>query len=197
MDCLMPEMDGWTATRQIRSGMAGVLNPAVPIVALTASVLNGDRARCLEAGMDDYLPKPLQPAALAELLGRWSRHEPRAFERRELVRRLGGNVALAKNVADSFLADVPERIQELHLALTGGNVAKVRSLAHQIKGAAAAVGGPAVQRVAGAMEAAVVSGQLDKLAALAPQLDTEFGRLRTSLADPAWAANFVTRGNNL
>ncbi len=76
MDCQMPEMDGFTATRQIRNPHSGVRNPRVPIVALTAHAMKGDQEKCLEAGMDDYLSKPLRPAALAEVLGRWLPREP-------------------------------------------------------------------------------------------------------------------------
>ncbi len=71
MDCQMPEMDGFEATRLIRSGESGVLNPAVPIIALTAHAMKGDRERCLVAGMNDYLAKPIQPEELAGALERW------------------------------------------------------------------------------------------------------------------------------
>ena len=66
MDCLMPGMDGWEATRQIR--LAGL---AVPIVALTANTLEGDRERCFEAGMNDFVSKPIRVKELAETLRRW------------------------------------------------------------------------------------------------------------------------------
>jgi signal transduction histidine kinase/CheY-like chemotaxis protein len=71
MDCQMPEMDGFEAARRIRDASSGVLNPRAPIIAMTANAMQGDRERCIDAGMDDYLPKPVQSRALAEALDRW------------------------------------------------------------------------------------------------------------------------------
>ncbi|MFN8636490.1 MAG: response regulator [Chloroflexota bacterium] len=69
MDCEMPEMDGWEATRQIRRAEAR--GPHVPIVAVTASTRRDNRERCLRAGMDDYLVKPLRESILRAVLARW------------------------------------------------------------------------------------------------------------------------------
>ena len=71
MDVQMPVMDGFEATRAIRSGKTGVPNPRIPIIAMTAHAMKGDRERCLEAGMDDYVSKPIAPQALAEALEKW------------------------------------------------------------------------------------------------------------------------------
>ncbi len=72
MDCQMPEMDGFEATRLLRDPTSGVLDPQVKVMALTANAMVGDRERCLAAGMDDYLTKPVQMQALVSLLSRWS-----------------------------------------------------------------------------------------------------------------------------
>jgi PAS domain S-box-containing protein len=71
MDVQMPEMDGMEATRIIRSGEGAVLNAKVPVIAMTANAMQGDRDDCMAAGMDDYLPKPVTPAALATMVERW------------------------------------------------------------------------------------------------------------------------------
>jgi CheY-like chemotaxis protein len=66
----MPEIDGLTATRLIRQREIATNNPHTPIIGLTAYALQGDKARCLEAGMDDYMSKPFNPETLLEVLGR-------------------------------------------------------------------------------------------------------------------------------
>ncbi len=71
MDCQMPGMDGFEATRRIRAGEAP--DPTVPIIALTANAMAGDREACLDAGMDDYIAKPITITALAQIIARWNR----------------------------------------------------------------------------------------------------------------------------
>lgn len=79
MDCQMPEMDGFEATRRIRAGDAGRLGMFTPIVALTAAAMEGDREKCLAAGMNDYLPKPINNEALFDILGTWLRKKSQGF----------------------------------------------------------------------------------------------------------------------
>ena len=71
MDCQMPEMDGFEATAMIRDPQSKVLNHSVPIIAMTANAMKGDRENCIEAGMDDYLTKPVKKEALAAILNKW------------------------------------------------------------------------------------------------------------------------------
>ncbi len=71
MDCQMPIMDGYQATQSIRQGDAGDSNTAIPIIAMTANAMAGDREKCIASGMDDYISKPLKRDLLTELLGRW------------------------------------------------------------------------------------------------------------------------------
>ena len=71
MDCQMPEMDGYEASRNIRAGNAGARNQSTPIIAMTANVMKGDREKCLEAGMSDYLSKPIDAKALKNMIEKW------------------------------------------------------------------------------------------------------------------------------
>jgi len=72
MDCQMPEMDGYQATKAIRSGKAGNIYKKIPIIAMTANAMKGDREKCINSGMDDYLAKPIEPASLKEKLILWA-----------------------------------------------------------------------------------------------------------------------------
>jgi CheY-like chemotaxis protein len=71
MDCQMPEMDGYEATGLIRNLDSNALNHNVPVIAMTAHAMKGDRKTCLQAGMDDYLTKPVKPQQLADMLEKW------------------------------------------------------------------------------------------------------------------------------
>jgi len=71
MDCHMPEMDGFEATRTIRRDESKVLNSRIPIIALTASAMQGDRERCIQAGMNDFIAKPVLKRALGEMIAKW------------------------------------------------------------------------------------------------------------------------------
>ena len=73
MDCQMPEMDGYATTRKIRQSPPAVLDPDIPVIAMTAHAMQGDREKCLRAGMDDYIAKPIFPEALARALEKWIR----------------------------------------------------------------------------------------------------------------------------
>lgn len=75
MDCQMPRLDGYAATRAIRAGQAGTVTKGIPIIAMTANAMLGDKEKCMAAGMNDYLTKPLEPEALIQALSQWSGKE--------------------------------------------------------------------------------------------------------------------------
>jgi len=75
MDCQMPEMDGYQCTRQLRDPHSGVRNPKVPVIAMTAHALIGDREKCLDFGMDDYVTKPINRDRLIAVINHWTKRQ--------------------------------------------------------------------------------------------------------------------------
>ncbi len=195
MDVEMPEMDGLTATRLVRDASSDVLNRHIPIIAVTAHALASDRDRCLAAGMNDYITKPLSRQMLLETLARWlpqpaapattgaAAAEPElpVFDQAGLMERLGDAKIAAIAVA-AYLEDFPKQLAALHDALAGGDAATIRGQAHALRGAAATVGGERVRQVATRMEEASKAGDIAAAAAYLPQLDEEVGRLQVALA---------------
>ncbi|MBW2455835.1 MAG: response regulator [Deltaproteobacteria bacterium] len=202
MDVQMPEMDGLQATAMIRDPNSAVLNHDIPVVALTADAMQGDRERCLEAGMDDYLTKPIVPKALAATLDQWLPTEPEAaveadeprtgaalapdrengsaavvFDRAALMGRVMDDDDLAQAVIAGFLEDIPRQIDTLRSYLDLGDVPGAERQAHTIKGAAANVGGEALREVAVELEGAGKVGDLAAIKAGLPGLEAQFRRL--------------------
>jgi two-component system sensor histidine kinase/response regulator len=122
MDCQMPEMDGFTATREIRR-LEQEFGGHVPIVALTANAIEGDRESCLQAGMDDYLTKPFKGAQLAEVMARWLQREDAPLDAAPLVEGARKLAALCEQFAkgaDAHLrAAIAEEIGRLQSRIKG------------------------------------------------------------------------------
>jgi PAS domain S-box-containing protein len=184
MDCQMPELDGLEATRQIRAPGSGVQNPAIPVIALTAHALSGDRERCLAAGMTDYISKPIQPGALRQVLERWLPPDAHAreaapvdFDRQELVDRLCGDAALAEDLVRGFAGDLALLLLQLRAALDAGDVDAVGRLAHKLKGGAASVAAAAIRDNAAILERQANAADLHAMRVAFPQLEQAVARL--------------------
>jgi len=202
MDCQMPKMDGYAATRRIRKHEAE--GEHVPIIAMTAHALKGDRQRCLEAGMDDYLAKPVNPDDVMDTVLRWFRGElgeaiqekPEPTEEEaeaepvidevQAIRTTGGNIRILNRVTGVFMSNVPGEIEQLKAVLGDGDADETRRLAHSIKGAAAAIGGNRVRDTALKMEMAAKEGDLEQVQALFEDFDAEFVRLTDALSNVDW-----------
>ncbi|MBK9091063.1 MAG: response regulator [Holophagales bacterium] len=196
MDVQMPVMDGFEATRAIRSGTTRLPKPGIPIIAMTAHAMKGDRERCLAEGMDDYVSKPIVPAELLAALEKWLPNEegptllpPAAeratsaaealpvFDRAGFENRLMGDAELIVEITRGFLEDVPLKLAALGEAVRRGDPAEAGRLAHALRGACANVGAVAMSAVAGEVEAAGAAGRAEKVAALVPDLEAAFSLL--------------------
>ena len=198
MDCLMPVMDGYEATRLIRSldGNAG----RVPIVATTSQILMGDREKCIEAGMDDYLAKPLSRVALAATLGRWLKEEastssfaaetlavPRAakgvppertfWQKGLLLKRLGDDRGFFRDIADAFHLEILSQLPALRVALEENRFDVAGKIAHFIKGGAANMNAVSLEVAAFDMQKALRNGCGGSVFPLLERLEYEFDRL--------------------
>jgi CheY-like chemotaxis protein/HPt (histidine-containing phosphotransfer) domain-containing protein/anti-sigma regulatory factor (Ser/Thr protein kinase) len=197
MDCQMPVMDGFDATRLIRCADSGVQNPQIPIIALTAHAMKGDRQLCLDAGMDDYLSKPVSPQSLADALERWGSRGSRVgdtaplpphagaalldFDREGFFERAMGDPELAAEISAVFLADAPPLFAELAAAVGSADSAAAAKLAHNLKGSSANMGGEKLSRIADEMQIAGRKGDVDSLSALLPAAEAAFHSLLAEL----------------
>ncbi len=175
MDCQMPEMDGYEATRHIRQREAQRGSERVPIVALTAHALSGDREKCLAVGMDDYLSKPLKPDELKTTLLKWlgtkqkqigvekSPKEVRMMQRinwEHLEEITGGDVEFQVELFQEFMGQMPALLSQLETALASGDAATFGRVAHTIKGSARSIGADPLAEEAYALEQMGKSGDL-------------------------------------
>ncbi|GAB1262111.1 response regulator [Aurantivibrio plasticivorans] len=148
MDCQMPEMDGFDATRAIRAGKAGHYYKSVPIVAMTANAMTGDRERCINAGMSDYMPKPIDSETLLHILEKWLLGKtytedslPKetalmTWNRSSALKRVKGKDNRLQMLVKMFLDDMPQRVVQLNESIKQRDFDAVKMTAHTIKGVA-------------------------------------------------------------
>lgn len=193
MDVQMGEMDGLETTRRIRTRPEHARNRGLPIIAMTAYAMKGDRERCLQAGMNDFIAKPIQLQELAAVLERWVPAKPPdpdkdaetaapAYDRAGLLRRVDGDIPLMREVLKIFLRDAPIRCEAFREAVRSGQTDNARREAHALKGAAGNAGAPAMYAAAARLEAAARDGDPESLTDGYRILVTEFIRFRSELA---------------
>ncbi len=190
MDVQMPLMDGFEATRAIR---ADATLAAIPVVAMTAHAMSGDRERCLEAGMDDYVSKPIDTDRLGEVLSRWLVPRPVAPSERSAsdgdglpaslpgvnvsagLSRIGGNRTLFRRLLLEFHHDYRDVARTIRTAVELGHDESGLRLLHTLKGVAATLGADGVHVAARDLEAGLRSGPLDNRKALLGNLERALG----------------------
>lgn len=180
MDCQMPEMDGYAASTAIRAGRAGEIYKEVPIVAMTANAMAGDREKCLISGMSDYVSKPINLTMLKAMLIKWlhgevqsspiiREHRSRAatedesqafkvWDEADALKRLGGKKELLQKIMQSFVNESPNLIEALKAAITSSDLASIQLHSHSIKGSAGNVSAQQLKALAKMMEFAAKNG---------------------------------------
>jgi len=201
MDCQMPEMDGLEATAMIRKHEAEQASRRLPIIAMTANAMPGDREKYLEAGMDDYLSKPVKLAYLEATLARWipgqstpdEQKEPVSSEKREPVhgcvdsavladlRELDSSCGLLSTLITHFLEDVPNRLTALQDALQQGDVGALARVAHELNGSSGNLGVRNMRQLCVELQAVGKTKDLSRAGALLAQLVSEFELVRQRL----------------
>ncbi len=208
MDCEMPEMDGYEATRRIRKTETDVLNPAIPIIALTGHALADDHDKSRRAGMDDHLDKPVQLKQLSEMLSRWlkktngkEKNPERArglfevdapeeelifFSEQEMMERLMDDEKMARIIIAGFIEDVPRQIDILKVCLEQGDIAGARRQAHSIRGAAANAGAQSLIKSVKVIQQFLEKKDLHEATVLFPRLGEHLDLFKTAVGKSQW-----------
>jgi PAS domain S-box-containing protein len=197
MDVQMPEMDGMEATAEIRR-QERQKGGRVPIIAMTAHAMKGDRERCLEAGMDGYVSKPIQThelfSAIAALVPTRLRDAPARrgglpaasengaiVDEAETLARVGGDRELLKSLIEVFFESYPAQLTQMREAINGDDAAGLYRLAHTLVGAVGIFGARPALETAARLEAMGREGKLTGAAEAWKRLDSALGRLKPAL----------------
>jgi len=212
MDCQMPEMDGYTATSILREREAQLGSLRTPVIALTANALQGDRERCLAAGMDDYLSKPFRREALSAMLARWLPgclvgsapsappiiEPPRPDPARtavdcaalDAIRSLGGETTpdLLEQIIRLYLEAAPGLMCAIKDGLAAANNDQVRIAAHTLKSSSANLGASRLADLCKKLELAARANTIRTDAPALYEVQTEYERVCSALQQEAGIA---------
>ena len=175
MDCFMPEKDGYETTREIRQRAREAFHD-IPIIAVTANAADGEREKCLDAGMNDFITKPVQISELQTKLNYWLHHgivdwsvlnelkliDPASFE------------STARELIDVYLARGPERMARIEEAVASKNAKELQRQAHALKSASAYLGTKRIQKLCRRLEEAGASDALEGTPLVVAELIHEF-----------------------
>jgi PAS domain S-box-containing protein len=198
MDIQMPEMDGYETTREIRRREGDERHSV--IIAMTAHVMKGDRERCLEAGMDDYLAKPINPDEVIRVIGKWAGpkpgelpgpaepaspagsaggrlHRESAVDMEDAMDRFDNERAFFREMLEQFLNLLPDQVKAIEDAIRSGDADTVQKIAHNIKGSAGTLSARALYAVVLEMEEDGRARDLGAMPSLLEALKSEIGRL--------------------
>ena len=225
MDVQMPEMDGLTATKEIRNAECKLKEEdaaelsafsfqhsaqlkRIPIIAMTAHAMKGDREACLEAGMDDYISKPVNPQELLEVIEKWlmkGENNLRTFDNvpppelqtkgvkeavpidvDEALDRAMGNRELLEMLLNEFVQKAPEKIESIETAIRQGDADSVAKQAHSLKGASASLSAKGISAMALSLEKVGRENRLADVKHVMQELKKEFDRLAEYIQNIEW-----------
>jgi two-component system, sensor histidine kinase and response regulator len=178
MDCQMPEMDGFAATKAIRQ--LEIAGRHIPIIALTANALDGERERCLAVGMDDYLSKPVRAEALIQKLDKWVSGDPSYPADPEIENELSAGKEMLREdgISEEEISELirlsrnklGQLIEELRQSVESGDALAGRRVAHSMRGSAGTLGLVTFERKVREMETSFASGDLESARGLSPEI---------------------------
>jgi len=200
MDCQMPVMDGYVATAELRRREGA--RKHTPVIAMTASAQINDRSRCIAAGMDDYVPKPLDADTLSAALVRWipgAEHRPRAaapgaahvqpvFQIADRLRELEGpdprqNHETFARICAMFTSQTQTALADLDAAIADGDSGAIERESHRLKGSAGNIGAAAMANLCQELEAVAHDGRLEQAQQLLERLQIEYALVSEALED--------------
>lgn len=193
MDVQMPEMDGFEATKRIRARERDT-GGHLPIVAMTAHAMKGDRERCLEVGMDSYISKPLYPTELFEVvenLGHSPESVPSApaltesaaptFDQKAALENVGGDISMLREIIDLYLQEYPAWLTAIREGVMNRDHASVSRNAHKLKGAISTFGAAPAIHLAQKLETMAADQNLADAEDMVAQLERAIMELRPAL----------------
>lgn len=207
MDCQMPILNGYTTTGKIRLGEAGEQYISIPIIAMTANAMLGERNKCIEAGMSDYLTKPINIDVLITKLARWvlafyqapepaqtvnaklqnsltdqdilpqKQLDTQGWDIEAALTRLIGNTDLFKQICRIFVAQSPKQLKQLQVSIREKNVEKIRMKSHALKGSTGDLGATELSQLLADMEQAAKQQEMSKVTELSEKVEQSYPKL--------------------
>jgi len=182
MDCMMPRMNGFEATRAIRSADSTRINPAIPVIAMTGLMGEEDRQRCLDAGMQSVINKPCSLQTLIPVIQQYlaeSQNTECASELDEIQTHATRDDSFLDSVIDEFLQQLPQVIADLQQAIDQGDTVKLHDIAHRFKGTTDFLDAAGLSARSMALEQAAKSGDTLRATTHAAELIKELNKLNS------------------